>query len=497
VLLLETLPGYLIGCTVYRPADNSGRRPAVLVPHGHWKHGRVEHLPSYSVPALGINLALQGYVAISWDMVGYNDANQTDHSISGRREQLWAFTSLGLELWNSVCVLEYALSRRDVDAKRIACTGASGGATQTILLCAVDDRITCSAPVNMISAHYQGADPCEEAPNLRLGTNNVEIAALTAPRPMLVVSCTGDWTRNTPREEYPYLQDIYRLFGREDLVRNAHFDAEHNYDARTREAVYAFLAEHMLGERSARPRDIQVGDIDAEDLLAYSEGVQSPVKRLRSGALLKQWIALGKTASQDGLRYALAAEWPAKVHAIGSGEHLFLQRDEHGDRIPARWFPGDGAPVVIVHEDGKKAALESAEFRARSQERRPVLVIDAFQTGDARARRDRGGRWFLSYNQTDDANRVQDILTALSHVNQGTGRRPSLVGLGKAAIWCTFAAAITPSAIHLTADLGDFTGTDEQMRRDFFVPCIQRAGGLKAALSALKATERADIRRYN
>jgi dienelactone hydrolase len=485
VLLLETLPGYLIGCTVYRPLEGTARSPAVLIPHGHWDDGRIEHLPSYSVPALGINLALQGYVAVSWDMVGYNDANQTDHSFGGWREQLWAFNPLALELWNSISVLEYVLSRPDVDVNRVACTGASGGATQTILLCAVDDRITCSAPVNMISAHYQGADPCEEAPNLRLDTNNVEIAALMAPRPMLVVSCTGDWTRNTPREEFPFLQSIYDLYGREALVRNAHFDAEHNYDARTREAVYAFLSKHMLRRPHARPKDVEVGKIDTDDLIAYSKGVESPVERVDYTGLLSQWISLGKPAARDGLRYALAAEWPDNVIATGSGKDLILYRDRFDDRIPALWFPGEGAPVVIVHHDGKKAAIESEQFRALSNARRPVLAIDAFQTGEARERRDRGGRWFLSYNQTDDANRVQDILTALSYVNQTAGERSSLVGLDKAAIWCTFAAAIAPVPVALQADLGDFTGTDEQMRRDFFVPCIQRAGGLKVALTVL------------
>ena len=182
-VLVETLPGYYVGGTVYRPLDTTRRWPAVLIPHGHWKHGRVEDIPSYSVPALGINLALQGYVAFAWDMTGYNDTKQTPHDFGGWREQLWAFNPLGLQLWNSIRALDYVSSRPDVDGRRIACTGASGGATQTILLTAVDDRVTCSAPVNMISAIYQGADPCEEAPNLRLGTNNVEIASMMAPRP--------------------------------------------------------------------------------------------------------------------------------------------------------------------------------------------------------------------------------------------------------------------------------------------------------------------------
>ncbi|MDZ4801382.1 MAG: hypothetical protein SGI92_24760 [Bryobacteraceae bacterium] len=203
-----------MGATVYYPLDTTRKHPGVLVPHGHWKHGRVENLPTYSVPALAINLVLQGYVALTWDMVGFNDTKQIPHDFGGWREELWSFNPLGIQLWNSIRMLDYLVTRSDVDKTRIACTGASGGATQTILLTAIDRRVTCSVPVNMISASYQGADPCEEAPNLRLdSTSNVEIAALTAPRPMLVVSCTGDWTR---------------------------------YDSRTRQTVYKFLARYLL-----------------------------------------------------------------------------------------------------------------------------------------------------------------------------------------------------------------------------------------------------------
>ncbi|MBC8165952.1 MAG: hypothetical protein H7Y20_08775, partial [Bryobacteraceae bacterium] len=147
-VLLETLPGYFVGGTIYRPLDTTVRRPAVLIPHGHWKRGRVENIPSYSVPALGINLALQGYVAFAWDMAGYNDTRQTPHDFGGWREQLWGFSPMGLQLWNSIRALDYVISRPDVAPQRIGCTGASGGATQTILLSAVDQRITCSAPVN-------------------------------------------------------------------------------------------------------------------------------------------------------------------------------------------------------------------------------------------------------------------------------------------------------------------------------------------------------------
>jgi len=66
-------------------------------------------------------------------------------------------------------------------------TGASGGGSQTFMLTAVDDRIKASAPVNMVSAITQSGSPCENAPNLRLDLYNAKVAAMIAPRPMLIV----------------------------------------------------------------------------------------------------------------------------------------------------------------------------------------------------------------------------------------------------------------------------------------------------------------------
>jgi hypothetical protein len=94
------------------------------------------------------------------------------------------------------------------------------------------------------------------------------------------------------------------------------------------------------------------------------------------------------------------------------------------------------------------------------------------------APRDRSVRNFLTFNKTDDANRVQDILTALAWLNTPHTR---LVGLGKAAVWCLFAAAVSRQPVDLQADIGGFTGADQDYIDGFFVPGIQRAGGLRAA----------------
>ena len=128
----------------------------------------------------------------------------------------------------------------------------------------------------------------------------------------------------------------------------------------------------------------------------------------------------------------------------------------------------------------RAARAKSDELRRAG---RAVLLIDAFQTGSAVAPRNRDAKMFLTFNKTDDANRVQDILTALAWLQMNTPntQRCRLVGLRKAAIWCLFAAAVSAEPVDLQADVSEFHGTDEEFASQFFVPDIQRAGGLAAA----------------
>jgi dienelactone hydrolase len=507
-VLLETYPGVWLGGNLYRPRGRQGPFPGVVSPHGHWNYGRLENTNIGSLPARGINLARQGFVVFMYDMVGYNDTNQFPHArIGGDREDLWSINLLGLQLWNSIRAVDFVSSLPDVDAQRIAATGASGGGTQTFLLTAVEDRIRYSAPVNMVSAIMQGGSQCENAPNLRIRTNNMEIAAAAAPRPQLLVSATGDWTKNSPTLEFPAVQSIYRLLGVEPNLEHVQFDAPHNYNRDSREAVYRFFQTRILDSKDpARERNFRV-EQPGDMLALYMR--QRPAGAVTVEQYIEQRIAdanriverdRSPEACRERLAFSILATRPAASEILSErrdrlplGERLLLGRRNEGDRIPAVWLeprrPNPAAPpTLVVHPEGVAWVLSSSEssdgiVQSLLARGGAVLGIDAFQTGAARAPRDRSKRFFTTFNPTDDAARIQDILTAVEHLRSRTNRQDvNLLGLEMGGVWSLFARALADDKINLAADLARFrAASDSEYVEKFFIPGIRKAGDFRAA----------------
>jgi dienelactone hydrolase len=523
-VLLETYPGFFLGGNLYRPLGRPGPHPGIVSPHGHWAYGRLENQQLGSVPARAINFARQGYVVFTYDMVGYNDTRQAPHGFGGAREALWGFGLLGLQLWDSIRAVDFLTSLSDVDPSKLAATGASGGATQTFLLTAVDDRIRFAALVNMVSGIMQGGSPCENAPLLRIDTFNVEIAALTAPRPMLMVSTSGDWTRNTPLEEFPAVKSIYRLLDAEAQVENVHFDSPHNYHQGSREAVYRFFGKKILGvDDPAQFAEKSYSVEQLPDLLSLW-GRTLPANAIQLPELIEQRITesrqqIDAMKPRDGTRLRQAQEFfrdalslatmaglPAPnelasdlVEPLPNGESLVIGRRENGDRIPAvilrprRENPAV-APTLLVHPEGTAWALSSSEsldglVNQLLKRGGVVMAIDVFQTGRARTPRDiaaagrNAERYFTTFNRTDDANRIQDILTALTYLRTRANiQQANLLGMGMGGVWSLFARALADGNVRLLADLDQFDPTsDAEFEKRLFIPGIRRAGDFLAA----------------
>lgn len=484
-VLLETWPGFFLGGNLYVPTT-PGKHPAVVSPHGHWNYGRLEHQPLASVPLRAANLAKRGHVVFIYDMVGYDDTMQVPHSFNGRRETLWAFGPLGLQLWDSIRVVDYIASLPEVDPTRIGATGASGGGTQTFLLAAVDDRIAYAAPVNMVSAYMQGGSYCENAPGLRIGISNLDIAAAFAPKPMLLMSATGDWTKNVPKEEYPAIKRIYDVYGASDQLSVAQVDAPHNYNQTTREAVYRFLDQQAFGRADdGKEKSAPVEKLG--DMLALM-GRSLPAHALDYDGVFADWRRV-TSAQADAttdlaqlrtrLRRTLALPETVKATRDAAG---VISRGE-GDRVASLWSPGKGRPLVVVHPDGSAAGNALPEVVAARKARRPVLVLEVFQTGTAVAPRNRTHNHWLTFNASDDQARVHDIVAAMSTLPAGAAAE--VLAVGNARYWAAVAVAAAGGGHTVSFDASALAADDAALDKACFIPGIQRVGGMRTVTRLL------------
>ncbi len=260
----ESLPGIYVTGNLYRPTKSASLYAGILCPHGH--DGKLEGRFREQTQKRCATLARMGAMVFTWDMIGYGDSKQCSHDLP---------YSLKLQTIHSVRALDFLLSLPRIDPARIGITGESGGGTQAFLLAALDQRIKVSVPAVMISAHFFGGCNCESGmpihKNGTYQTNNVEIAALTAPRPMLMISDGADWTSNSKQVEFPFMKQLYSMMGVPDLVEHVHLANDvHDYGPNKRFAMYPFMAKH-LGLELAEVMDAggNVDELSSRYLSAY------------------------------------------------------------------------------------------------------------------------------------------------------------------------------------------------------------------------------------
>ncbi|MHC4796565.1 MAG: alpha/beta hydrolase family protein, partial [Planctomycetota bacterium] len=528
----ESRPGFFVTGNLYRPINVQGKVPAVACPHGHWKKGRIHHDKRGSIPARCITLARLGAVVFAYDMIGFNDSGrQIEHRIDTDLLTLWGISSLSLQTWNSIRVLDFLQSLPEVDPQRIGVTGASGGGTQTFILSAIDDRVKVAAPVCMISSTMQGGCICENTPCLRIETNNMEIGALFAPKPLLLISVIGDWTKNTPQVEYPMIRSIYQLYGAAERVANKHFNAGHNYNLDSRQAMYPFFAKWLLKRSDAH--SITEGEIkleNPEDLLTFNEN-NLPANMLEPQQLYQQIKTASrkrieslrptdKTKLQEltrvvrfGLMHAVATNFPAKdrieVKNIGSkhvDQHNQITQSYTRNRrsVKAKTFSATWPSktphraTICVHPAGLAAVDPLQDFiRQRANWGDNVILTEPFGTGQAKPPVDldipRGyTQFFTTFNRTDTAETVYDILTVLAAtLHDENIRQVNLVGFGEMGPLCLIARALIPDQmvkakdLRTVIDINAFdTNRDAAYINHLNLPNIQRIGGLPAIAAA-------------
>lgn len=259
---LKTANGHTVCGSIYAP-KGKGKHPLIICPNGHFSNGRYGTVQQQRLATL----ARMGAICVDYDLWGWGESADEVGSKAHQTPEAHVMQAL-----NGIRILDWMIQHKDVDNTRVGVNGGSGGGTQSVLLSVLDDRYTACCPVVSVSSWFDGGCPCESGMPIQLaggGTCNAELAAMFAPKPMMLVSDGGDWTSTTPELEYPYIKRIYGFYGAADKVMNVHLPKErHDFGPNKRNAVYKFFIETFKLDASKLDEDKVV--IEEENALRFT-----------------------------------------------------------------------------------------------------------------------------------------------------------------------------------------------------------------------------------
>lgn len=317
---LETLPGLYVAGSIYNPISK-GNHALIICPNGHFNEGRYREDQQIRMGTL----ARMGAVCVDYDLFGWGESAFQVGNAAHRSSAAQVIQAM-----NGITILDYMLTRKNIDKEKIGVNGGSGGGTQTVLLTVLDNRYAAAAPVISLASHFDGGCPCESGLPFTLacsGTNNAELAALFAPRPLLIVSDGKDWTSSVPTLEYPYLKEIYRYYDREKNVQNVHLpDEGHDFGINKRKAVYDFFASVFSLDKTQL--DEKKVTIEPEDNLKIfgKNGELLPENAVRSFEELLIYFDKKRYAEllSDLSLEKKATEWVASLKLTNQTDAAFL-----------------------------------------------------------------------------------------------------------------------------------------------------------------------------
>jgi dienelactone hydrolase len=571
----ESAPGFFVTGNLYRPKKAAGgKAPGVLFAHGHWADARLSQATDTELrneiatgqerfveggksrfQSMCVQLARMGCVVWQWDMLGDSDSQQLSrqlvHSFAKQRPEMnttenWGLFSpqaethlqsmMGLQTWNAVRSLDFLLELPEVDPQRVAITGASGGGTQTMLLAAIDPRISLSFPAVMVSTAMQGGCTCENASLLRVGTGNVEFAGLFAPKPQGMTTA-DDWTKEMSTKGFPELKRLYALLGAPNQVmlqRGEHFP--HNYNAVSRTAFYNWLNRYFhLGQQEpvlerdytvSTRAELSVWDAEHPAPKAADPEFERTLLRLWSSDSDRQLENLS-SGSPNEYRQVLKAGWDVVLDArdpapSGSIAWVLKDKQDRGSWIQMTGLLRNGSrheeiPVVFCHpkqwnnktvvwltSEGKSGLYAADGSLIPAVQKlvdggSTVVGLDLLHQGESsvdgqpltRTPRVKNPResaaYTFGYNPAVFTHRVHDVLTAVQYIrgHEKPSSQVSLVALDATAPIAAAARAQSGKALDRVAlHLGEFRfGRGLDLHSPDFLPGGAKYGDVEGLIS--------------
>lgn len=511
-IIFESRPGFLVTANLYIPKGITGPVPGVVGTCGHSRNGKAgDAYQSFSQ-----GLARKGYVVLIYDPLGQGERVQysgddlkstiglgTREHLHGGNQQFLVGENLAMwRAWDGIRALDYLLTRKEIDPKRVGVTGNSGGGTMTTWLCGVEPRWSMAAPSCFVTTFRRNMEnelpaDTEQCPPkvLALELDHADFLAAQAPKPVRILSKERDFFDvRGAQEAYLRLKRLYKLLGKEENISHFVGPTYHGYSQENREAMYECFNQATGISNDSKESEITIEK--DETLWCTPQGSvaaigSKPIHAFtaeRSRELAKQ----RKPKSSAALKSVVAETLQLK-HLDGTPDYRIL-RNRGGKNYPLKHSityavetePGIQAIVYRVSDEllysrppkaaGKLATLyvshissdaelqEEPLLKAASKEKDRVLyTCDVRGIGESLPDTTNANSFFSPYGsdyfyaahsvmldepyagqKTFDVLRVLEWLASRGHTDI------HLIGRGWGALPATFAALFAPNVKQVT-----------------------------------------------
>jgi cephalosporin-C deacetylase-like acetyl esterase len=502
-LVYESVPNFHVSANLYIPTEGKPPFPGVLFQMGHTRNGKAGE--TYQRCCQG--LVKLGYLVLGFDPMGqgerfyYPDASgqhsrlaspDNEHTTAGKQMLLNGDSATRMQVWDAVRSLDVLAAHPMVDARRLASTGQSGGATVTMLLAAVDDRLAAAAVCsgnteNIACANFNppgAADDAEQ--NLigcgPLGFDRWDLLYPLAPKPLLISvsdmdffhTYSSEYVRNG-WEEFKKLRAVYAALGAADRLAWTDTPLPHGLSYDSRMHVYNWFARWLKHDPAPVTEEPST-EIEKDETLWVSES-GSLVRSFKSKTPFELNRARNLVVQSAPLEALISAQRPA----AGLKAAVVARTAWRGATIealevpsaPRVWLPAwlylpakrdASKPVLLALETAGRDARwqEGGLYHTLAQRGYAVCVADVRGGGDMTPEMSRGAAQYARDRANDDSYAWASLMLGTPLVGQRTTdilalaaalrAHPALQGLslkvaasGRLTTPALFAAAMDPA----------------------------------------------------
>jgi dienelactone hydrolase len=298
-VLFSTGPNLRVPAYVLIPAKLRGPAPSIVDLHSHggmYLFGKEKvvdlgrnppvlteyHERNYDGRPTATALVRRGYVVISIDAFffgerrlildedlkyGWDRARYTPDAIKhlnakcrakettlAKTLALAGLTWPGIVFWDDIRTVDYLVTRKEVDPKRIGCLGISMGGYRAAYLTALDDRIKAGCVVGfmstvrpMMKAHIDTHSWVHFLPGLHRALDLPDVASLAAPCSLLVQQCAKDrlFPAGAMKDAVEHIDAVYRKAGAKGRFEGVFYDEPHRFSRKMQDDAFAWLDRRL------------------------------------------------------------------------------------------------------------------------------------------------------------------------------------------------------------------------------------------------------------